>query len=216
MSDHDRPIFQLPEKNGKDRRVTFFIMSVLIVVAAMVLSVSAIVRTYGPFIGKVVDAETGQPIANAVVLVRFYTEYHLQLEEPIPQVAHAVETLTDELGNFLIPSTTVYSFRFFHLWRPHALATIFKPGYGTFPGHPAATPRFNPQGAFPKNKPVVISLPPLQSREERWFNLNVAFLDVEVPPGQGNRFKQLLAEEKTQLRWVPGKKKPGNEDEDRY
>jgi hypothetical protein len=216
MSDRDRPLFQLPEKNGKDRRFTFFMMAILVLLAGMIMSVSAIVHSYGPFVGRVVDAETGLPIANAEVLIRFYTEYHLQLDEPKPHVAEAIETLTDKHGEFQIPSTTVFSFHFFHLWRPHALAIIFKPGYGAFPGHPGVVPQFNPQGALPENKPVVISLPPLKSREERWFNLNVAFLDMEVPPGKGQRFKQMITEEKTKLHWLPGGKAPEPASEDWY
>ncbi|OGR05150.1 MAG: hypothetical protein A2511_06245 [Deltaproteobacteria bacterium RIFOXYD12_FULL_50_9] len=203
-----RKPFQLPENNGKDRRLTIFIIALLLVIVAMILSVSAVVRSYGPYLGRVVDAETGIPLANVEVLIRFYTEYHLQLEEPTSQVAEAIETLTDKQGEFQVPVTWVYSFRFFHLWRPHALVTIFKPGYGTFPGHPGTTPQLNPQGAVPENKPVVIKMPRLKTREERWFNLNVAFLDLDVPSGKGERFKRLIEEEKVHLGWVPGRKGP--------
>jgi hypothetical protein len=87
------------------------------------------------FKGKVVDAETKEPIKGAVVVVMYYSS-------PIitgpgggsSYIIHVKETLTDENGVFVIPS---YS----RLIQPNSLEgrvefIIYKPGYGSFPNQP--------------------------------------------------------------------------------
>jgi len=120
-----RKPFQLPENNGKDRRLTIFIIALLLVIVAMILSVSAVVRSYGPYLGRVVDAETGIPLANVEVLIRFYTEYHLQLEEPTSQVAEAIETLREFGARFVYVFGSLANWVLAITWNRHIHISVF-------------------------------------------------------------------------------------------
>ena len=52
--------------------------------------------------GRVVDAETRQPIKGAAVAIRWYTENSAQ-HSPQPETLDAVQALSDDKGVFLIP-----------------------------------------------------------------------------------------------------------------
>jgi hypothetical protein len=124
---------------------------------------------FGPYQGKVIDAETGEPIEGAVVLIAFYTERHT-LGGNVSRFEDAVETLTDKNGEFRIPVRTISVTRFMHEWRPFGHATIFKPGYagyGCFPRHKDVQPHIVPSSTIPRNEYVTISLPMLKNVEER-------------------------------------------------
>lgn len=86
------------------------------------------------FKGKVIDAETFDPIEGAVVVAT----YNVTILGPLESgsgTADVQETLTDSNGEFHISSNI-----FFYLW-PFTLGgqetrfIIFKPGYGTYPGY---------------------------------------------------------------------------------
>jgi hypothetical protein len=65
-------------------------------------SSSAIIRHDGPYEGKVIDAETGEPIEGAVVLGVWY-RIHPNVAGWNSEFYDATETLTDENGDFSIP-----------------------------------------------------------------------------------------------------------------
>ena len=52
--------------------------------------------------GRVVDAETRQPIKGAAVAIRWYTDNSTQ-QSPGPETLDAVQALSDDKGVFLIP-----------------------------------------------------------------------------------------------------------------
>lgn len=84
----------------------------------------------GPYSGKVVDAETGQPIEGAAVLgIRQLVVWgwiELQLK-----YFDASEATTDKEGRFEVPSVTGLYWRpFGHLTKTEF--TIFKPGYDCY------------------------------------------------------------------------------------
>lgn len=85
------------------------------------------------FKGKVIDAETKEPIEGAVV-VAVYTKTSMGIAESYSVTINVREALTDKNGEFYIPSyaTIIQPLS----WEDKATFIIFKPGYGSFPGYP--------------------------------------------------------------------------------
>ncbi len=119
-----------------------------------------------PFEGKVIDAETKEPISGAVVLAVYYrTTYSVAGSNSY--VVDGQETLTDENGEFKIPRKR----RWFVLCRgyPEGSLVIFKPGYGR-------------KGTAPPPKQyIVYELPKLKTIEERKKNVIYADIYDEIP-----------------------------------
>lgn len=89
----------------------------------------------GPFKGRVVDQDTGQPIEGAVVFVEWHIR-HMMIAESF---FDAEEVLTDKDGNFFIPKNWS-----FNPWRNFVMDSreiIFKAGYGSvqLPGGPPSS-----------------------------------------------------------------------------
>jgi len=92
------------------------------------------------FRGKVIDAETKEPIEGAVV-VAVYQKYPI-ISGPAGGSASIVklkETLTDKKGGFYFPPYTT-------IIQPLAMEEetvfiIYKPGYGNYPGRHVSPPR---------------------------------------------------------------------------
>jgi hypothetical protein len=85
--------------------------------------------------GKVVDAETGEPIEGAVVVVAWHKKPFLAMDGP--QYFHnAREVLTDAGGKFSVDASPGIDWNpLTYVVKPPWIA-IFKPGYGPFPiGH---------------------------------------------------------------------------------
>jgi len=121
--------------------------------------------------GKVIDQETGQPLAGAVIFVEFGT-VRANVAGGTWSYYDAMEVLTNEQGEFyLVPP---------RMWRmPIGLevwsscqAIIFKPGYGIYPAHPESSkPDRKWDGNLPADEYVIIKLPKLKTIEERMRNL---------------------------------------------
>jgi hypothetical protein len=122
-----------------------------------------------PFEGRVVDADTKEPIEGAAVLAVYYDDStSIAGSNTYPIDAH--ETQTDIRGDFRIPEVKKW-----FGGRPgtvvEARLIIFKPGYGLFPSYMAH--------GFQKVKSVqssgessaVYELPRLTTLEKRWTNL---------------------------------------------
>jgi hypothetical protein len=106
---------------------------VLIAIAALALLVALnMTHKYGPYYGKVVDAETGEPIEKAVVAVWFETE-SISLGGAVYHVEDALETLTDANGEFRIPAKRLYKYKMFSTWDDSCVVSIYMPGYGAYP-----------------------------------------------------------------------------------
>jgi hypothetical protein len=147
----------------------------------------AISHTYGPYMGKVVDKETDKPIEGAVVFMRFSTKSG-NIGGSTTHYADAVEVLTDDKGDFLIPPHTIRLFRINHHWDKQGNAIVFKPGYGAYPGHPQSSISHYKEHRFPDNEFVTIKLPKLKTREERERNLfNVGDFDSSNIPYNKNK-----------------------------
>lgn len=117
----------------------------------------------GPWIGKVIDSETKQPIEGAVVVAVWYEGY-ASIPEGTSRLKAAKETLTDSGGMFKIDKQSYFSILpGGMIYEPNI--TIFKAGYGYFPA----------QHVYPKDwdneyfiKPgAVVELPRWKTIKER-------------------------------------------------
>jgi hypothetical protein len=103
-------------------------------VALVLVVARGITQKYGPYYGKVVDAETGEPIEKAVVAVWFVTETGT-FGGSVYHVEDAVETLTDANGEFRIPARRLYQYKILSSWDDRGRVSIYIPGYGAYPGN---------------------------------------------------------------------------------
>ncbi len=93
------------------------------------------------FKGKVIDAETKEPIEGAVVVV-VYSKTSIGIAESYSVVINVRETLTDKNGEFYFPSYTTIIQPL--SWNPGWQGVdiiIFKPGYGSFPDWRVSPPK---------------------------------------------------------------------------
>lgn len=161
---------------SKILRTTIIIMGVAI--CLFMLRYCAITRTVGPFMGKIVDVETKEPLEGAVVLVWFHTE-SASLGGSVSDIADVFETLTDDKGEFMIPKTRVSPFKPFEAWDDEFMISIFKPGFGAYPRHPKAfrSPELDRFWKISENEHNTYFLPKLLTIEERHKNVR----DIEKP-----------------------------------
>ena len=144
------------------------------------------------FQGKVIDAETKEPIEGAVVVVTYSKKAIRIGPESVSIIVDVKESLTDKDGIFHIPSYTTIIDPF--SWSKEVTLIIFKPSYGSFPHGRVYPPKgmetryeefFSGEigevkevwitepwkvGADHKKEKVtfgIVELPQLQTREER-------------------------------------------------
>lgn len=122
------------------------------------------------FEGKVIDAETKQPIPGAAVLAVYYKSGP-SVGGSISIPVDAQETLTDDKGQFRIPMDLSW-FRF-HRGMTNGKINIFKPGYGSFPGHKYAQEYIGLNSKNGSEGFAVYALPPLSTYDERKKNARV-------------------------------------------
>ena len=160
---------------------------ILMAMIALVLAVEGctITQKFGPFYGKVVDAETGDPIQGAVVAVWFQTESGT-FGGTVYSVADAVETLTDANGEFRIPPHRINLFRMMASWDDECQVSIFKPGYGAYPGNLKTYCSWKDKHPFfiPEKEYVTYYLPKLVTFDEIRQNyiLRPGIIGVEKLP----------------------------------
>jgi len=144
-------------------------------VFSLLTSGCAVTNTFGPYKGKVVDADTKEPIEGAVVYMECKTktgniggvQYHY---------ADAKEVMTDKNGEFHIILTAVTA-RPGHIWEEIPSLIIFKPGYGLYPLNKKSSVDIKEKDIsyiFPSNTFVTISLPKLKTIKD--MRMNVALL----------------------------------------
>lgn len=152
-----------------------------------------------PFEGKVIDADTRQPIEGAAVLAVYYkTVYTIAGSNSYPEDAQ--ETMTDKNGEFKIAEITKWSWE--QKGYPEGHIVIFKPGYGVFPDHRRTIAVGVDSGWWPPpGKYIVYELPKLKTREERKDNL--IFSRPDIPYKKMRNFINLINEEYSTL-GLPG------------
>lgn len=167
---------------------------VLFVIIALPLTTGcAVTNKYGPYYGKVIDAETKEPLEGAAILIVYKTEQY-GLAGAVSHYEDAQEMLTDKNGEFKIPSIRVSTFRILSSWERYPEVRIFKPGYGCYPMHKDATPDFD-YGSLPAELRVDISLPRLKTKEERLENYRTAYPSPGVPTDKYKKLLHLINEE---------------------
>lgn len=184
----------------KHRKVVIFAVLFFVVLP---FAVTAITHKYGPYRGKVVDAETGESIEGAVVYMVFTTK------SPNPggatwHYAGAAETLTDADGEFEL-TFRAFVFHPFSLWDYLPIQQVFKPGYGMFPMHRSTSITPEPDACcIPEEQYVTIRLPKLQTKEERITNLDhVDLWSSEVPYKKRKHITDLENKETVDLGFKP-------------
>jgi hypothetical protein len=120
----------------------------------------------GPYRGRVIDAETREPLAGAVVLVYWIRNAPGIGHGPAESFLGAEEALTDDRGEFIVAENPPSNWIPF-TWRSLPNFIIFQPGYGYFPRHFATTPPLPPTGfegllKIMEKQPVVFELPRLK------------------------------------------------------
>lgn len=130
----------------------------------------------GPWMGRVIDAETKEPIEGAVVLAVWNKVY----ASPTGRQHYffeAKEVLTDKDGKFFIPKFSALNFLPIIRSIEGPEFTIFKPGYTSFPGpgynyfhkyfprSPLRVDLITLRELFKKN--ITIELLKLKNKEER-------------------------------------------------
>ncbi len=137
-------------------------------IAVLIFLSTTITHKFGPYIGKVVDAETGNPLEGTAVHLSFYTQFGTP-GGAASNYAGAIECLTDKNGEFNL-SKRITKIRMLSLWFPAPDVTIFKPGYGVYPGHQGSSIDPKPEHKWSRideNRYCVVRLPKLETDAER-------------------------------------------------
>lgn len=115
--------------------------------------------------GKVVDAETGQPLEGAVFVIVWSKKPRVTMDGP--EYFHsAKEALTDAKGEFFVDGSPGIDWNPFTYIVKNPSVGIFMPGYGPFPtGHMKEIPREEMVKSM-IGAGVVIKLPKLKTQQE--------------------------------------------------
>src|SRR5262245_3114236 len=133
---------------------------------AVLLATAPTSAIEGQYHGRVVDAETKQPLEGAVVTV-IWMKAPFSLMDGVKDFHQARETLTDADGRFAIDAKPNWAIRSVDR-RPEII--VFKPGYGRYPDMywrlPIGTRLGTIEEELQARRPVTIELPKLQTRPE--------------------------------------------------
>ena len=160
-----------------------------------------VTRYHGPYRGRVIDAESKQPLAGAVVVGEWYREKIELLR--MATVTHALrEVLTDAKGEFVMAAEDIERNAPPRTLRPHFV--ILLPGYGSYPLAQVAPKGFS-RGIF-EGEGVTVELPPLTTREERLKHLSKMvkpYVLSETPFKDVPNFVRLVNTERVSLGLEP-------------
>jgi hypothetical protein len=159
---------------------------------------------FGPFMGKVVDAETGDPIKGAVVLIVFSIETGT-MGGTVSKFLDAVETLTDSQGEFRFAAKRVNRFQIISTWSDDYQISIFKPGYGAYPGNiqTYSSLKHKHSRIIPEEEYVTYYLPTLKTLEERKKNLFNIAEPSTIPNDKMPNLQRLEREERVKVGLTP-------------
>ena len=117
---------------GSSRKTLYLTVAILFLITTNVMGADFLYHSDGPYSGKVVDLETGEPIEGAVVAATWSLTHRF---------CDAKETVTDKNGKFILPKGSCFSFWPFTEIDP-ARVVVFKPGLLGYP----------PLGASPEER----------------------------------------------------------------
>ena len=190
------------------RSSRYILAGVVILVFLIVVIHLANTKT---FRGRVIDADTKEPIEGAVVVASWYKESWIPLGENLVKLKDVKETLTDKNGQWSIrgPSgsgvnSLFYGFAvagiFYHTREPGFI--IFKPGYCSWPNGfhiETCRERLKPKLTDELRGGGTAELPKLTNREDR-----IRSQAIQEPAAEGvdeklREFHRLLNEERRNL-----------------
>jgi len=173
----------------------------LFIAMCFVLIVSSGCYAAGPWKGKVVDAQTKQPIEGAAVVAVWSKSYRGPAGLSTGYL-DARETVTDNDGKFEIESFSALDVPFFReISGP--LFTIYKPGYGSYPSYQVSPePPIPYETIFEKNEDIV-ELPVFTDNKERRDAMNAATPSSYVPRTKVKQLMKLINYERVSLGFEP-------------
>ncbi|MBI2411993.1 MAG: carboxypeptidase regulatory-like domain-containing protein [Deltaproteobacteria bacterium] len=183
----------------------------------------------GPWKGRVIDAETKEPLEGAVVLAIWDRAYRTPNGDS-SYFYNSKEVLTDKDGRFEIPSYRPMNFFPIISYIRGPYFTIFKPGYGNFPEHRVGPPRGLSTDAIEEfflretGKPGeigwdydreekikvifgIVELPKLKTRKERL--LTIRSIPPSIPNDKMPRLLESMNKERVDLGLQPSHMKRG-------
>ncbi len=158
--------------------IKYAISGFLMVVLLVLMVPSTFAKT---FRGKVIDADTKEPIEGAVVVVYWYTA-RATISGESTTLKDVKECLTDREGEWSISGPKgrdEWPIPYLSLFIPYTREPrfiVFKPGYCSWPngfGIEVCQGKIKPGGIGEMMKGVVAELPKLTKREDRWRNESV-------------------------------------------
>lgn len=149
----------------------------------------------GPYSGRVIDAETKEPIEGAVVLVIWDWETFTP-GGGVSTYYEAKEAVTDKNGDFVVPRLISLALNPLYYLDEVTHITIFKPGYGYFPEY-QVSPKGTPIGfvrALKKHQ--TIELQKLGTMEERVRKGLTSKPESAVPYKKMRKMLEVINEER--------------------
>ncbi len=178
-----------------------YILAGAVVLACLILVFH--LATTKTFRGRVVDADTKEPIEGAAVVAAWYEDSWIPLGETMVRLKDVKETLTDKNGRWSIrgPSGSgadslsdgcAVGGIFYHTREPEFI--IFKPGYCSWPnGLSIASCRDRMDITGVREKEIgeggTLEVPKLTSREDR---IRAQSLQLPLGPGALEKMKELI------------------------
>ena len=153
-----------------------------------------------PFRGKVIDADTKQPISGAAVLAVYYKST-ASVAGSNSWIVDGQETLTDEYGEFKIPEAR----RWFvsHRGYTEGNLIIFIPAYGSFPKNQRSKAVGENKSWPPPDRYVMYELPKLETKEERKDNVIYTRRYNEIAYSKRTNYWKTINEERINLGLPP-------------
>ena len=142
-----------------------------------------------PYRGKVVDAETAEPIAGAVVIAVWDREF-TGAGGRVPEFYDAREVLTDEAGDFVLDADDIETAAPYNTRWP--VFGIYKPGYGFYPRYVSPWQTLHRDL---RSGQAIVRLRRLLTRQERLENLATQFSYVPAEKRE-HLLKAISAERK--------------------
>lgn len=159
------------------------LISVLSGLTLLSVGCGHLVYADGPYQGRVIDAETKQPIEGAAVLAVWWKR-EPGIGHYTSSVYDAQETLTDQEGNFTIPGVVGRPLNPLAVIREPKF-TVFKPEYEAYGGwgiNPMVIPYLpGTIRVYEEAGRTVVELRRLTTREERVRNLDRLDLSYRIP-----------------------------------
>ncbi len=152
-----------------------------------------ITHKYGPYQGKVVEVQSGDPVEGAYVMTAFYTEMYT-FGGFVSEFVDLKDAVTDKNGAFIIEAYRAWAFRFLRRWNPGCYATIYKPGYEAFPSYGVQEAEFKPFYSIPPKEHSIVRLRKLITNEERQSYRGPS-IPADIPEKKLKMLRMLLDEE---------------------